>query len=66
MLKTRIALAIGATAITGAGIYAADQYFTSTPEGGAEPIQLAITDKLVAEAQATDCGLKNNVGAARD
>ncbi|MEL7445597.1 MAG: MAC/perforin domain-containing protein, partial [Pseudomonadota bacterium] len=65
MLKTRIALAIGVTAITGAGIYAADQYFTGAPAIDA-PIRLAVNSALAEEAAATDCGLKNNVGAERD
>ena len=66
MLKTRIALALGATAITGAGIYAADQYMQSEPAAADAPIKLAVTDALAQEAQATDCGLKNNDGAERD
>ncbi|WP_172970273.1 MAC/perforin domain-containing protein [Erythrobacter sp. THAF29] len=58
MLKTRIALAIGATAITGAAIYGADRYFSAVPESG-EKIELAVTDDLSREAQSTGCGLRD-------
>lgn len=57
MQKARITLAIGASAITGAAIFAADSYFSAAPDG-AEPIELAVTDDLNAEAIATECGLR--------
>ncbi len=66
MLKMRIALALCATAITGAGIYAANQYLAFDSVGENEPIELAVTDVLAQEAQATDCGLKNNADAQRE
>ncbi|MEP3051014.1 MAG: MAC/perforin domain-containing protein [Erythrobacter sp.] len=60
MLKTRIALAIGATAITGAAIYGADQYLGTSAGADGAPIELAVTNALTQEAIETDCGLRDS------
>ncbi len=65
MMKTRIALALGATAITGAAIYATDQYLADAPLGSDAPV-LAVDDQLAEEARATDCGLRDASTGSRD
>ncbi|MEL7199620.1 MAG: MAC/perforin domain-containing protein [Pseudomonadota bacterium] len=63
MLKTRIALAISATAVTGVAIYAADSFIGKAPEGS-DPIELAVSDPLVGETIVTECGISNGDSAA--
>ena len=55
----RIGLALGATAITGAGVYAGNQYLSGGSSTEGAPITLAEQSELVAEAISTDCGLVN-------
>lgn len=58
----RIGLALGATAITGAAVYAGNEYLTGGGNESGEPVTLAEQSELVAEAISTDCGLANASG----
>ncbi len=57
----RVALALGATAIAGVGVYAGSGLLnpSNNSGNGNEPIQLAEPSELVTEAISTDCGLTN-------
>ncbi|WP_162789577.1 MAC/perforin domain-containing protein [Altererythrobacter sp. ZODW24] len=63
MNKTRILLAIGATTITGAGLYAADSYFNDSSSNVGD-LKIAESPEFDADALATNCGLTSGTDAS--